>query len=253
MQRRDVLVSTVATGAMGVAAGASPLVPRGGVRSRPTRIRTRDGSALFYREWGSGRPILFVHSLSLSSAMWSYQEAFLGDHGIRCISYDRRGHGRSDGSAPGLDLDTFADDLHSVIEGLDLRDPVVAGHSVGCGEIIRYIGRHGTSRIAKVIMLAPTTPYVLQTADNPYEAAARVFQSDESSLGRGLPQMVAGQSGGILYARYFSRNDGLDPAGIGSGSCANRHCVSSGLRRDGPSSRSCEGRPARFDTAWRQR
>ena len=190
MQRREVLLSAVVTGAVGVAAGGTSLASAAGVRQKQTRILTRDGVALFYREWGSGLPILFVHSLSLSSAMWSYQEAFLGDHGIRCISYDRRGHGRSDGSAPGCDLNTFADDLGAVIDGLDLRDVVLAGHSVGCGEIIRYIGRHGTSRVAKIVMLAPTTPYVLQTGDNPYGAPPAYFNQMRAAWAADYPKWL---------------------------------------------------------------
>src|SRR5580704_6273857 len=131
MQRRDILLSAVAAGVVAWAGEAtSPAASAAGVARRQSTIQTRDGVSLFHREWGSGRPILFVHSLSLSSAMWSYQEAFLGDRGIRCISFDRRGHGQSDGSAPGCDLNTFADDLGAVIEALDLRDVVLAGHSV---------------------------------------------------------------------------------------------------------------------------
>jgi non-heme chloroperoxidase len=180
MQRRNVLLSATAAGAVGIAAGG-----RG-----EARIRTRDGIGLFHREWGSGRPLLFVHSLSLSSAMWSYQEAFLGDHGIRCISYDRRGHGRSDAPAYGYDLNTLADDLSAVVDSLDLQDVVLVGHSMGCGEIIRYIGRHGTSRVAKAVFLAPQTPYVLQTADNPYGAPPAYFDQVRTAWATDYPKWV---------------------------------------------------------------
>ena len=190
MQRRDVLRSAVAAGAAGVASGGAALASAPGAQRRPPRIQTRDGTALFHREWGSGRPLLFVHSLSLSSAMWSYQEAYLGDRGVRCISYDRRGHGQSDGAAPGCDLNTFADDLGTVIEALDLRNVVLVGHSVGCGEILRYIGGHGTSRVAKVVMLAPATPYVVQTADNPYGAPPAYFDQMRAAWAADYPRWL---------------------------------------------------------------
>jgi non-heme chloroperoxidase len=190
MLRRDVLFSTIAAGAGAIATPRGLPASTAGERRGRARIQTRDGVSLFYRDWGSGRPVLFVHSLSLSSAMWSYQEAFLGDHGVRCVSFDRRGHGRSDEAAPGLDLDTYADDLEAVIDGLALRDVVLAGHSVGCGEIIRYIARHGTNRVAKVVMLAPTTPFVLQTADNPYGAPAAYFEQMRAAWAADYPKWL---------------------------------------------------------------
>ena len=190
MQRRNVLVSAIAAGAVGIAAGGGSLPSAAAVRAGQTRIQTRDGIGLFHRDWGSGRPLLFVHSLALSSSMWSYQEAFLADHGLRCVSYDRRGHGRSDAPALGYDLNTLADDLSAVVDGLDLRDVVLVGHSMGCGEIIRYIGRHGTSRVAKVVMLAPQTPYILQTTDNPYGAPPTYFDQVRAAWATDYPKWV---------------------------------------------------------------
>jgi pimeloyl-ACP methyl ester carboxylesterase len=190
MQTRNVLLSGIANGAVGIAAGGASLPSAAAVRPGGPRIRTRDGIGLFHREWGSGQPLLFVHSLSLSSTMWSYQEAFLGDHGIRCVSYDRRGHGRSDAPAHGYDLNTLADDLSAVVDSLDLQDLVLVGHSMGCGEIIRYIGRHGTSRVAKVVLLAPQTPYVLQTADNPYGAPPAYFDQVRAAWAADFPKWV---------------------------------------------------------------
>jgi non-heme chloroperoxidase len=190
MQRRSVLLSSIAAGAVGVATWGGPPASAAGTRREQARIKTRDGVALFYRDWGSGRPVLFVHSLSLSSAMWSYQEAFLGDHGVRCVSFDRRGHGRSDESAPGYDLNTFADDIGAVMDGLELDNVVLVGHSVGCGEIIRYIARHGTSRVAKVVLLAPTTPFVLQTADNPFGAPSAYFEQMRAAWAADYPKWL---------------------------------------------------------------
>jgi non-heme chloroperoxidase len=153
-------------------------------------IRTRDGVALFHRDWGSGRPILFVHSLSLSSAMWGCQESFFCDHGFRCVSFDRRGHGRSGQSAPTHELNVFADDLRAVMDGLDLRNAVLVGHSVGCGEIIRYVARHGSQRVAKIVLLAPATPFVTQTADNPHGAPAAYFEKMRAAWGADYPRWL---------------------------------------------------------------
>ena len=190
MQRRDVLLSSIAAGAVTVAARGAVPAPGAGTRPGQARIQTRDGLFLFHRDWGSGRPVLLVHSLSLSSAMWAYQEAFLSDHGLRCISFDRRGHGRSDQSAPGHDLNTFADDIRTVIDGLELKDVVLVGHSVGCGEIIRYMARHGSSRVSKVVLLGPTTPFVLQTADNPFGAPATYFEQMRAEWAGDYPKWI---------------------------------------------------------------
>jgi non-heme chloroperoxidase len=153
-------------------------------------IRTQDGVALFHREWGSGHPMLFVHSWALTSAMWSYQEQFLGNYGARCISYDRRGHGQSDTPADGYDMNTLADDLRAVIDGLDLHDVVLVGHSAGCNDIIRYIGRHGTNRVAKIALLAPTTPFVLETADNAYGAPREYFENNWTAWAADYPKWL---------------------------------------------------------------
>jgi pimeloyl-ACP methyl ester carboxylesterase len=122
--------------------------------------------------------------------MWSYQVAHLADRGLRCITYDRRGHGRSDPPTGPFDLDTLADDLAAVIEGLDLHDLVLVGHSVGTNEIVRYLGRHGTDRIAKVVLLAPTTPFALKTEDNPHGAPAAYFEQLRSAIAKDFPQWI---------------------------------------------------------------
>jgi non-heme chloroperoxidase len=190
MRRRTVLLPTLAAGALRVATRAGSAASAVEKRPGQARIRTRDGASLFHRDWGSGRPVLFVHSLSLSSTMWNYQEGFLGDHGLRCISFDRRGHGRSDQSSPSCDLNTFADDIGAVIDGLDLHGVTLVGHSVGCGEIIRYIARHGSSRVTRVVMLAPATPFVLQTADNPFGAPATYFQQMRAAWAADYPRWL---------------------------------------------------------------
>ncbi|MEO8113783.1 MAG: alpha/beta hydrolase [Phenylobacterium sp.] len=164
MLRRHILTSALAAPVLGATAAQARPAP---VR-HPTAVRTRDGAALFHRDWGEGRPVVFAAAWALSSDMWAYQVAQLSDRGLRCVAYDRRGHGRSDSPRGGYDMDTFADDLASVIEDLDLRDVVLVGHSMGGAEIIRYLGRHGTGRVSKVALLAPAAPYIVQTPDNPH-------------------------------------------------------------------------------------
>lgn len=184
MQRRDLLLTAAATigTASAPAAATAPATPS-------PKIRTRDGVELFHREWGSGRPVLFVHAWALSSAMWTYQIAELGQR-FRCIAFDRRGHGRSDVPNGGFDLDTLADDLGEVIEQLDLHDVALVGMSMGSNEILHYIGRHGTERIAKIALLGPTTPFVLQTADNPWGAPMVYFEQSQAAWARDFPKWI---------------------------------------------------------------
>jgi non-heme chloroperoxidase len=130
-------------------------------------ITAKDSTQLFWREWGQGPPILFLNSLGCSSQMWDYQIVAIAEQGFRCIGFDRRGHGRSDQPADGYDFDTFADDTATLIEELDLSGLAMISHSMAAGEIVRYLTRHGSSRISRAIFLAPMTPMLLQTKDNP--------------------------------------------------------------------------------------
>ncbi|XXY45785.1 alpha/beta hydrolase [Sorangium sp. So ce269] len=130
-------------------------------------IATQDGALLFHRDWGAGKPVLFLSGWALSSEMWGYLMLDLADNGLRCVAYDRRGHGRSSDPGRGYDHDTLADDLAAVLEQLDLREVTLVGHSMSGGEIVRYLSRHGDRRISRVAFLAPTTPMILRAADNP--------------------------------------------------------------------------------------
>ncbi|MGK3966853.1 alpha/beta fold hydrolase [Sorangium sp. So ce118] len=130
-------------------------------------IETQDGALLFHRDWGAGKPVLFLSGWALSSEMWGYQMLDLADNGLRCVAYDRRGHGRSSDPGRGYDHDTLADDLAAVLEQLDLREVTLVGHSMSGGEIARYLSRHGDRRIARAVFLAPTTPMLLKAPDNP--------------------------------------------------------------------------------------
>src|ERR1700730_1731985 len=189
MNRRNILLSAAAGGLFTTVASGSPAA-EGSVRWGAASLQTRDGLRLFHRDWGSGRPLLFTHSWSLNSDMWAYQFAHLGDQGLRCISYDRRGHGRSDPPSGGLDMNMLADDLDSVIKGLDLRNLVLVGHSIGANEIVRYVGRHGTDRIAKIALLAPTTPFALKTEDNPFGAPAEYFEKLRVAWATDFPKWI---------------------------------------------------------------
>ena len=130
-------------------------------------ITTKDGTEIYYKDWGSGKPVVFSHGWPLSADAWEDQMVFLGARGYRCIAHDRRGHGRSSQPWDGNDMDTFADDLATLVEKLDLKDAIHVGHSMGGGEVARYIGRHGTKRVAKAVLIAAVTPLMLKTAANP--------------------------------------------------------------------------------------
>ncbi len=128
---------------------------------------TQDGTQIFYKDWGTGQPVVFSHGWPLSSDSWEAQMLFLASNGYRCIAHDRRGHGRSSQSWSGNDMDIYADDLVELMETLDLKEAVLIGFSAGGGEVARYIGRHGTQRLAKAVLVAAVPPLMLQTEANP--------------------------------------------------------------------------------------
>lgn len=130
-------------------------------------LRAHDGTTIFYRDWGTGRPIIFCHAWPASADEWDPQMFFFANEGFRAIAFDRRGHGRSEQTWFGNDIDTYADDLSALIQTLDLKDTILVGHSTGGGEVARYVGRHGSSRIAKIVFLASVTPGMLQSDANP--------------------------------------------------------------------------------------
>jgi non-heme chloroperoxidase len=153
----------------------------------------RDGAQIFFKDWGEGSPVVFSHGWPLNSDSWEAQMLFLAENGLRCVAHDRRGHGRSTQTWDGNEMDTYADDLAAVIETLDLRDITLVGFSTGGGEVARYIGRHGTERVAKVALVGAVPPFMLRTDDNPGGVPGEVFdglragsRADRSQLYRDL-------------------------------------------------------------------
>ena len=138
-------------------------------------ITTTDGTTIFYKDWGSGKPVVFSHGWPLSSDAWDAQMVFLGERGYRVIAHDRRGHGRSSQTWDGNDMDTYADDLAQLFDTLDLKDAILVGHSTGGGEVARYVGRNGTSRLSKAVLLGAVPPLMLTTDANPGGLPIEVF------------------------------------------------------------------------------
>lgn len=138
-------------------------------------IKTKDGTEIYYKDWGHGQPVVFSHGWPLSADAWDGQMLFLSAHGYRVIAHDRRGHGRSAQPSQGNDMDTYADDLAELIETLDLKNMVMVGHSTGGGEVARYIGRHGTKRVAKAVLVGAVPPIMAKTASNPGGLPMSVF------------------------------------------------------------------------------
>jgi non-heme chloroperoxidase len=130
-------------------------------------ITVKDGTEIYYKDWGTGQPVVFSHGWPLSSDAWEDQMLFLADKGYRCIAHDRRGHGRSSQPWEGNEMNTYADDLAELTEKLDLHDAIHVGHSTGGGEVARYIGRHGSKRVAKAVLISAVPPLMLKTPANP--------------------------------------------------------------------------------------
>ena len=164
-------------------------------------ITTKDGAKIFYKDWGSGQPLVFSHAWPLNADSWDEQLFFFASHGYRAIAHDRRGHGRSSQTWTGNDMDTFADDLAALIEALDLKKITLVGHSIAGGEVARYIGRHGTKRIARAVLVGAVTPFMLKTPNNPEGLPIDTFDQIRAGLSRDRSQFFKD-----LSAVFYSAN-----------------------------------------------
>jgi pimeloyl-ACP methyl ester carboxylesterase len=187
----------VAAGA-GLVAASGPAQAEGAKTKTPAANHTRapfivtsDGASLFYKDWGAGKTVVFVHSWALNSDMWQYQMIHLADRGLRCVAYDSRGHGRSSDPGRGYDYDTLAGDLAAVIERLNLREVTLVGHSMGCGVVVRYLSSHGPRRVARVALVSPSLPFLLKTEDNPDGVDKSVFERLRARWGKDFPKWLA--------------------------------------------------------------
>ena len=186
--RRHLMVAgagALLAGSGAAEARASTALPKPGSAApklTANNVTAKDGTVLFYKDWGSGPVVVFSHGYPLSSDAWDHQMMFLSQNGFRVVAHDRRGFGRSSQPGTGYDYDTFADDLATLVGALDLKNITLVGHSMGGGEVARYVGRHGESRVAKVAFVGSVTPFLLKTASNPDGAPIDVFDGMRAAV-----------------------------------------------------------------------
>jgi non-heme chloroperoxidase len=198
LTRRDLFIG----GASVLAAATLPVVPfvKGTAKSSAFQINTKgeysmatittkDGTTIYYKDWGKGQPIVFSHGWPLTADDWDAQMLFFGQRGYRVIAHDRRGHGRSTQTWDGNDMDTYADDLAQLTERLDLRNAIHVGHSTGGGEVARYIGRHGSKRVARAVLIGAVPPIMLKTAANPGGLPIEVFDGIRAGVANNRAQL----------------------------------------------------------------
>jgi non-heme chloroperoxidase len=160
---------------------------------QPTRkpfVHAKDETNLYVQDWGSGRPVVFLSAWTFNSSVWGEYTNALTAAGHRCVALDRRGHGRSDAPCSGYDLDTLADDVRAVFEQRDLSDAILVAHSMGTIEAVRYLARHGAARVKKLVLIAPTTPFLKKTADNPDAIPVEFIEAQIRSIGDDFPKWV---------------------------------------------------------------
>jgi non-heme chloroperoxidase len=207
--RRNLLLGSASAASAILASGVSHSAVAGGKpvvasKTQPPQtsasvITTADGTQLYYKDWGSGPTVVLCHGWPLSSDSWEAQMLFLASQGFRTVAHDRRGHGRSSQPWLGNDMDRYADDLATVIESLKLKDVVLVGFSTGGGEVARYIGRHGTGRVAKVVLVSAVTPLMLKTEQNPNGLPIEVFDDIRAAQLRNRSQFYQDLPAGPFY------------------------------------------------------
>lgn len=190
------LAAAIPLAAMSAGAQAAP---GAAVKRSASTITTRDGVELYYKDWGSGQPVVFCHGWPLNSDSWESQMFHLANNGFRVIAHDRRGHGRSSQPWTGNDMDHYADDLAQVIEALDLKNAILIGFSTGGGEVARYVGRHGTRRVAKLGLISAVPPLMLKTADNPGGLPIEVFDGIRAASVKDRSQFYLDLASGPFY------------------------------------------------------
>jgi non-heme chloroperoxidase len=168
-------------------------------------ITTKDGTQIYYKDWGKGSVVMFCHGWPLSSDAWDGQMLFLAQNGFRVVAHDRRGHGRSSQTSTGNNMDGYADDLAAVIETLDLKDVTLVGHSTGGGEVARYIGRHGTKRVAKAVLVAAVPPIMIKSATNPDGLPIDLFDKMRSDIVKDRSQFYKD-----LATPFYGANKGMN-------------------------------------------
>jgi non-heme chloroperoxidase len=190
MNRRQI-IQTAALGSCALASAQTERDEPRPARKHGSSVTAKDGANLFVQDWGSGRPVVFVAAWAFNSNVWGSHIAALTGQGFRCVAPDRRGHGRSDIPGTGYDIDTLADDLAAVMEQLDLQQVVLVAHSMGTVEAIRYCARHGMDRVARLVLAAPTTPYLTKTADNPEGIPGELIQAQYDSIAKDYAKWIA--------------------------------------------------------------
>ena len=178
---------------------AAPHSTTGGSHMGSSKVTTKDGVEIFYKDWGSGQPIVFSHGWPLSADDWDAQMMFFLNHGYRVIAHDRRGHGRSSQTADGHDMDHYADDLLAVIEHLDIRNAIHVGHSTGGGEVAHYLARHGESRASKAVLISAVPPLMVKTEANPGGLPKKVFDDFQAALAANRAQFYYDVPAGPFY------------------------------------------------------
>ena len=207
--RRQVLAGGVAVAGLALSSPADAAPPRpsplnpapwglSGDKTMAT-VKTSDGTEIFYKDWGAGQPIVFSHGWPLSGDDWDAQMIFFRSQGFRVIAHDRRGHGRSTQTDAGNEMDTYADDLQALFEALDLRDAILIGHSTGGGEVTRFLGRHGTGRVAKAVLIGAVPPVMLKSDSNPGGLPLEVFDGIRAGLAANRAQFYRDLPSGPFY------------------------------------------------------